>query len=58
MTGWHWEYTYDANGNHPTVSGSGAKLMAGAGNDSVYSYGDNVSISGGDGKDYSATLTE
>ena len=44
---WHWEYIYDANGNHPTVSGSGANLNGGAGNDFISNHGDSVKIGGG-----------
>ena len=34
-TYWTWEYIYDANGNHPTVSSSGANLTGGSGNDTI-----------------------
>ena len=48
--GEYWLYVYDANGNHPTVSGSGAKLTAGAGNDYIYNLnGNSLSINAGDG---------
>ena len=48
--GWDWEYIY-VNGDHPTVSGSGAKLTGTGKADSIHNDGDKVSINAGAGKD-------
>ena len=48
---WYWEYVYDSNGNHPTVSGDGVFLTGGAGDDTISNGGSKVTISGGAGND-------
>ncbi|MBE8949131.1 MAG: hypothetical protein SR3Q1_00805 [Quinella sp. 3Q1] len=47
---WEWQYIY-VDGKHPTVSGSGANLTGGAGNDYISNGGDNVIIDSGAGAD-------
>ena len=47
---WDWEYIY-VNGDHPTVSGSGAKLTGTGKADEIYNYGANANINVGAGDD-------
>lgn len=47
---WDWEYIY-VNGDHPTVSGSGAKLTGTCKADEIYNYGANANINVGAGDD-------
>lgn len=53
--GWDYPRVYQPDGNYynvyPTVSGDGAKLNGGNGNDSIENCGNNVVINGGGGKD-------
>ena len=51
VTGWDWEYILDANGKHPTVSGSGAKLTGTSKADDIHNGGNNTNIDAGKGND-------
>ena len=48
---WRWKYVYDADGAHPTISGEGANLKGGAGNDTIENQCDNVAIDASSGND-------
>ena len=50
-TGNYWEYTFDANGNHPTVSGDGSVLTGGEESDYIKNHAKAAVINAGDGDD-------
>ena len=52
ITGYYWEYTLDADGNHPTVSGDGVVLTGGSKDDTISNSANGVTMNGKGGNDY------